>query len=182
MTATGRPDVPSHPSSIPDEGDLLRVEHEIQERLSEQALDFSSLLAVSNIYRAAGAVRRRAEREVLSEAGLSWGGFTILWVLWIWGDMETSRLAAECDLAKGTLTGMLSTLERQDLVARRRLDRDRRRVTVGLTDEGERTIAELFPRFNSFEGVMTAGLSDEQKAELARLLRVVIANAADVTE
>lgn len=178
MTSTARRDHPSHPSSVLDEGNLLRVEHDIQDQLRDEPLDFASLLAVSNIYRAAGAVRRRAEREVLSDAGLSWGGFTILWVLWIWGEMETSRLAAECDLAKGTLTGMVSTLERQDLVVRQRLDRDRRRVTVDLTEAGRETIAGLFPRFNSFEGMMTAGLSDEEKAELARLLRLVITNAA----
>ena len=162
-----------------DERGLLEVEQDIQVRLRDEPLDFASLLAVSNIYRAAGAVRRRAEREVLNDAGLSWGGFTILWVLWIWGEMETSRLAAECDLAKGTLTGMVSTLERQDLVARRRLAEDRRRVTVTLTDVGSETIAALFPRFNTFEGLMTAGLTEEQKLELARLLRVVITNAAE---
>lgn len=178
MTSTSGPPGPSHPSTVPDELGLLRVERDIRDRLRDEPLDFASLLAVSNIYRAAGAVRRRAERELLQEAGLSWGGFTILWVLWIWGEMETSRLATECDLAKGTLTGMLSTLERQGRVARRRLDRDRRRVTVGLTEAGHTTIAELFPRFNAFEGTMTDGLTDEQKADLARLLRVVITNAA----
>ncbi len=165
-----------------DEGGLLRVERDIQDRLRDEPLDFVSLLAVSNIYRAAAAVRRRAEREVLSEAGLSWGGFTILWVLWIWGEMESSRLAAECDLAKGTLTGMVSTLERQGLVVRRRLDRDRRRVAVALTESGLRTIATIFPRFNAFEGRMTDGLTEEQKAELARLLRIVITNATDDAE
>lgn len=177
MSSSARQSAPSHPSTVPDERSLLQIEHDIQDRLRDESLDFASLLAVSNIYRAAGAVRRQAEREVLNESGLSWGGFTILWVLWIWGGMETSRLAAECDLAKGTLTGMLSTLERQDLVARRRLDRDRRRVTVDLTDHGRATIADVFPRFNQFEGTMTAGLTEEQKAELARLLRVVITNA-----
>jgi DNA-binding MarR family transcriptional regulator len=178
MSSPARQERPSHPSAVPDERGLLRVEHDIQERLRDEPLDFASLLAVSNIYRAASAVRRRAEREVLSEAGLSWGGFTILWVLWIWGEMETSRLAAECDLAKGTLTGMLTTLEKQDLVHRRRVSSDRRRVTVALTPPGDATIAELFPRFNGFEGHMTAGLSEGQKADLARLLRVVITNAA----
>lgn len=179
MSSPARRDRPSHPSAAVDRRGLLRVEQEIKERLRDEPLDFVSLLAVSNIYRAAGAVRRRAEREVLSAAGLSWGGFTILWVLWIWGEMETSRLAAECDLAKGTLTGMLSTLERQDLVIRRRQPHDRRRVEVDLTPTGRTTITELFPRFNSFEGLMTAGLSGDQKAELARLLRVVITNATD---
>jgi DNA-binding MarR family transcriptional regulator len=164
---------------VPDDLGLLRVERDIKERLHGEPLDFASLLAVSNIYRAASAVRRRAEREVLSATGLSWGGFTILWVLWIWGEMETSRLAAECDLAKGTLTGMLTTLEKQDLVVRHRVAADRRRVSVALTETGDATIAELFPRFNGFEGTMTDGLSDDQKGDLARLLRIVITNAGE---
>ena len=169
----------SHPSAAPNDEGLLLVERDIKERLHGRALDFASMLAVSNIYRAARAVRRRAEREVLNDAGLSWGGFTILWVLWIWGEMETSRLAAECDLAKGTLTGMLTTLEKQHLVVRRRVVADRRRVAVALTDAGRSTIEELFPRFNGFETAMTDGLSSEQKGELARLLRFVITNAGD---
>lgn len=167
----------AHPSTADGAG-LLKAEQDIQERLLGQSLDFASMLAVSNIYRAASAVRRQAERELLTPAGLSWGGFTILWVLWIWGEMETARLASECDLAKGTLTGMLNTLEKQQLVFRRRMDADRRRVMVSLTESGEETIEELFPRFNSYEGAITLGLSHDQKAELAMLLRVVITNAS----
>ena len=48
---------------------LLDAERLIQERLGDRPLDFDSLLAVSNIYRAATAVRRRAER-VLEEGRL----------------------------------------------------------------------------------------------------------------
>ena len=96
-----------------ESGWLLDAERDVQARLGERPLDFASLDAISNIYRAAGSVRRHAEREVLAEYGLSFGGFTILWVLWVWGEMETAQLAEECSLAKGTLTGMLSTLEKQ---------------------------------------------------------------------
>lgn len=166
----------SHPSSAIGESGLLRAEEDIKRRLVDHQLDFVSMLAVSNIYRAASAVRRQAERELLAPAGLSWGGFTILWVLWIWGEMETARLASECDLAKGTLTGMLTTLEKQDLVTRNRKASDRRRVVVALTGKGNETIEELFPRFNAYEGAVTVGLSEAQKAELANLLRIVIAN------
>jgi DNA-binding MarR family transcriptional regulator len=133
--------------------------------------------AISNIYRAAAAVRRRAERTVLAEQNLSWGGFTALWVLWVWGEMETAQLAGECDLAKGTLTGLLGTLERQDLVRRDRVESDRRRVMVSLTDVGLATIEDVFPRFNQFETEMAGGLSGPDKDELARLLRGVINNA-----
>jgi DNA-binding MarR family transcriptional regulator len=160
-----------------DPEDLLRAERDIRERLGDRHLDFASLQAISNIYRAAAAVRRRAEQGVLAEHDLSWGGFTILWVLWVWGEMETAELASECDLAKGTLTGMVSTLEKQHLVERRRVTSDRRRVTVDLTPDGLSTIEDLFPRFNHFERAMTAGLSDGDKDQLARLLRAVITSA-----
>jgi len=163
----------------PDDDRLLDAERDIRARLGNQPLDFESLHAISNIYRAATAVRRRAEREVLAEHRLSWGGFTILWVLWIWGKMETARLAAECDTAKGTLTGMISTLERQGLVVRERVATDRRRVTVTLTAEGLSLITELFPKFNDYEAKMAAGLSSADKNELAVLLRVVTRNAGD---
>ena len=76
-------------------------------------------------------------------------------MLWVWGEMETAELASECDLAKGTLTGMVTTLERQGLVERNRVAADRRRVTVALTDDGLATIEDLFPRFNEFEQTMT---------------------------
>ena len=50
---------------------------------------------------------------------------------------------------------------------------------MALTERGETTIAELFPRFNDFERSMTDGLTNDEKAELARLLRLVITNASN---
>ncbi len=156
---------------------MLDAERDVQARLGDRPLDFDSLLAISNIYRAAAEVRRRAEREVLADYGLSFGGFTILWVLWVWDEMETARLAEECGLAKGTLTGMLTTLEKQGLITRQRVPSDKRRMLVDLTPEGTDTIDEVFPKFNAFESAMTNGLSSPDKQELARLLRLVITNA-----
>lgn len=162
----------------PTDGDeILDAEQQIQTVLGDRSLDFTSMQAISNIYRAAAAVRRRAERTVLAEHNLSWGGFTCLWVLWVWGEMETANLAAECDLAKGTLTGLLTTLEKQELVERERLEADRRRVMVHLTDGGRATIETVFPIFNEFESAMSTGLSDTEKQELAHHLRRVITNA-----
>ena len=156
----------------------LAAERDVRARLADHDLDFDSNMAISNIYRAAAAVRGEAERDVLAEYQLSWGGLTILWVLWVWGDMPTSRLADECGLAKGTLTGMLTTLEKRDLVARHRVAEDKRKVMVRLTEQGDATISELFPRFNGFEADMVAGLSSQEQRELARLLRIVITNAS----
>lgn len=168
----------SKKSSVPAH-EMLDAERDVQARLGDRPLDFDSLDAISNIYRAAAAVRQRAEREVLSEYSLSFGGFTILWVLWVWGEMEAARLAHECNLAKGTLTGMVTTLEKQGLVERTRVESDRRRVTVGLTPRGSDTIDEVFPLYNQLEGVISTKLTADDKQELARLLRLVITGTAD---
>lgn len=160
---------------------MLQAERDVQARLGDRALDFDSNRAISNIYRAAAGVRRQAERGLLREFGLSWGGFTILWVLWVWGEMETAQLATECDLAKGTLTGMLTTLEKRDLVERSKSKTDGRRVLVTATEDGASMIDELFPRFNQLETALVAGLSPHESRELSRLLRIVITNATNGT-
>lgn len=156
---------------------LLDAERLIGERLGDRPLDFDSMLAVSNIYRAATAVRRRAEKGVLSEFGLSWGGFTTLWVLWVWGEMQSADLAEECDLSKGTLTGVVKTLEKRGFVERTAVEADRRKVIVSLTDTGLEAIERLFPRFNLYEKEAVGDLSTAEKRELAELLRRVIVAA-----
>lgn len=168
-----------NPLSDHDAAVVLEAERDIRARLGDQALDFEALLAVSNIYRAATAIRNRMEREVLGPAGLTWGGFTILFVLWIWGDRESAELAEDCGLAKGTLTGMVSTLERQDLVRRERHPRDGRRVIVKLEDKGTWTIENLFPDFNKHETMFTSRLTGDELRQLAHLLRTVVATTDD---
>lgn len=156
---------------------LLEAEQVVGRRLGDKSLDLAGQQAISNIYRASVAVRRRAEATVLAEANVTWGGFTILFVLWVWGEMETTSLAVEADLAKGTLSGMLDTLERRDLVERNRHVQDSRKILVSLTDRGHETIETFFPVFNGFESSMCAGLTTDEQLELARLLRIVTTNA-----
>ncbi len=168
------------PLSNHDPEVVLEAERDIRARLGERPIDFEALLAVSNIYRAANAVRHRMERDVLSRHGLSWGGFTILFVLWIWGDMETGELADAAGLAKGTLSGMLATLEKRELVGRGPHSTDRRRVITALTRTGTEKIEEVFPEFNRHEAIFTERLGSEEKQELARLLRLVTATADEV--
>jgi hypothetical protein len=87
--------------------DLVQAERDIRERIGDQHLDFAAMAAVSNIYRAANVVRNHMERKVLADEDLSWAAFTVLFVLWIWGDQQTRHLAAEAGVTKGTLTGVL---------------------------------------------------------------------------
>lgn len=160
--------------------DLIEAERDIVDRLadSDVEVDFAALSVVSNIYRAASAVRRHMEQTVLGPKQLSWTAFVTLWVLWIWGEMETRHLAAEANVTKGTLTGVLDTLERRGLAARRRHDDDRRLVSAALTPAGEQLIATVYPAFNAEEAKIAALLSDDQRETIAHGLREIVRGMA----
>lgn len=154
--------------------DLERAERDIRTRTGDQPVDFAALAAVSNIYRAATVVRHHLERHVLAGEDLSWAAFTILFVLWIWGDQQTRHLAAEAGVTKGTLTGVLKTLEKRGLASRRAHDADGRLVLVSLESKGLAVIERLFPAFNEGEARVSGALTEPEKLQLASLLRKII--------
>jgi DNA-binding MarR family transcriptional regulator len=159
---------------------VSNAEREIRNRLSGHELDFTAMSAVSNIYRSGSAVRNHMERAVLSDHDLSWVAFTVLWVLWIWGDQETGHVAAEAGITKGTLTGVIKTLQARKLVRRTPHLDDRRRVSISLTKAGQRLIEQVFPRFNQHETLAVSALSSTEQRELARLLRLVLGGISTV--
>jgi len=154
--------------------DLVRAERDIRGRIGDQSLDFAAMAAVSNIYRAANVIRNHMERHVLAGEDLSWAAFTVLFVLWIWGDQQTRHLAAEAGVTKGTLTGVLKTLEKRGLARRRAHDADGRLVLVSLEPKGLAVIERLFPAFNQGEAFVSNGLTEHDKHQLASLLRKII--------
>lgn len=160
--------------------DLIAAERTIVARFDELGItaDYDALAVVSNIFRAAGVIRRRMETEVLADERLSWTAFTSLWVLWIWGEMESRHLAAEANVSKATLTGVLDTLERRGLARRRPHGRDRRLVLVALTDDGAALMARLFPRVNATEAQVVAELEPEARAATAAALRTILRGLA----
>src|SRR5579863_24008 len=154
--------------------DLMQAERDIRGRIGDQQLDFAAMAAVSNIYRAANVIRNHMERTVLSGEDLSWAAFTVLFVLWIWGEQQTRDLAAEAGVTKGTLTGVLKTLEKRGLARRRAHESDGRLVMVSLEPKGLGVIERLFPAFNMGEAFVSASLSEREKNQLASLLRTMI--------
>ena len=140
-------------------GTLLPAEQKVLEELGHLPLDFRAMWAISNVFRSSTALRRHLEATVLAPDRLSWTAFTGLWVLWIWGEMESREFAAAVGISRPTATGVLSTLQRRRFVRRKKAAEDGRIVLVSLTPSGRRTIEELFPRFNAEEAKVAAALS-----------------------
>jgi DNA-binding MarR family transcriptional regulator len=163
--------------SEPD--DLLPAERRVLERLGHLPLDFRAMWAVSNLFRASAAIRRHMEAKVLADDRLSWTSFVALWVLWVWGEMESRDLAAAVGISRPTSTGVVTTLERRGLVQRRKNAADGRMVRVSLTESGRARIEELFPRFNAEEVAVTSHLSPEEHDAMAAMLRSMLRVAGE---
>jgi DNA-binding MarR family transcriptional regulator len=153
---------------------LVETERAVAERLGGLPLDFRAMAVVSNLHRAAGAIRNHVEQTVLRRSDLTWTGFVVLWVIWIWGEPETRHAAEEAGISKGTLTGVVKTLETRGFVERSTHPTDGRLVLLRLTEDGTALMEKLFPAFNEEERFVLGGLSDKKAVDLAAGLRHIL--------
>ena len=153
---------------------LTETERAVSKRLAPFEIDMAAMAAVSNVYRAASALRGHFERTALAPHDLTWTGWMVLWVVWIWDDVEARHVAAEAGISKGTLTGVASTLEKRGLLTRRTHPQDGRRVLLALTPKGKRLMKTLFPLFNAQETVVVAPLTARETQVLSTALRKIV--------
>ncbi|RJQ80802.1 MarR family transcriptional regulator [Pseudonocardiaceae bacterium YIM PH 21723] len=158
---------------------LAETEKAVQAKLGDVPLRHDAMAAIANVYRAAAAVRQHVENSVLREAELTWTGFVVLWVVWIFGEMETRHVAQEAGISKGTLTGVARTLESRGLVVRAPHPSDGRMAMLSMTAAGEELMSRLFPAFNAEEAFAADRLSGAECDQLAGLLRRVVAQLED---
>ncbi|MER5884081.1 MarR family winged helix-turn-helix transcriptional regulator [Streptomyces sp. NPDC001941] len=159
---------------MPGQRSITEAERLAQDKLGGAPIRHDQMAVVANIYRAASAVRQHLENSVLRGSDLTWTGFVVLWVVWIWGESETRHVAEEAGISKGTLTGVVRTLEARGLVARRGHPEDGRLVLLRLTGAGEELMKELFPRFNAEEAFVTERLDEAECRRVAQGLRQVV--------
>ena len=150
-------------SVMPDRHTLAETEKAMSAHVSDLPLSFSAAAAVSSLYRAANAVRVHLTNSVLRKHGLTWTGFVVLWVVWIWDGSETRHAAENAAISKATLTGVVKTLEARGLITRRVSETDRRLVHLELTPEGLNLMKELYPIFNAAEAEVVAGLPPRKR-------------------
>jgi MarR family transcriptional regulator, organic hydroperoxide resistance regulator len=159
---------------MPDRHTLAETEKAMNAHVGDLALDFPAAAAVSSLYRAANAVRVYLTNSVLREHGLTWTGFVVLWVVWIWDGLETRRAAENAAISKATLTGVVKTLEARGLMTRRISDTDRRLVNLELTPAGVGLMKQLYPAFNAAEAEIVAGLTPRGLNQLTNSLRSIV--------
>jgi homoprotocatechuate degradation regulator HpaR len=75
-------------------------------------------------------------RPLLNQHGLTEQQWRVIRILRQHGELESYRLAELACILKPSMTGVLSRLERDGLVSRRKPPHDQRRVHIDLTEKG----------------------------------------------
>jgi DNA-binding MarR family transcriptional regulator len=163
--------------SFNEAGEMLPEEIDTINQLTKtpiESLNLDAIAVVTNLYRVAQGLRNKMEQEVLSEYGLSWTAFSIVYDLWIWESIETKKLAVSAGVSKATVSNITKTLERKELCYRKSDNRDRRITYVVITDKGRQVMETLYPRFHKGEVEIVSGLSVDEQKSMTKLLRKVI--------
>jgi MarR family 2-MHQ and catechol resistance regulon transcriptional repressor len=103
-----------------------------------------ALNAYIKLMRASDSVTARV--HAVLPAGLTISQFGTLETLLHRGPMCQSDLASKLLMSGGNITLVVSNLEKSGWIARERDAKDRRFITVALTDQGRAFISSLFPR------------------------------------
>ncbi|MFE3652499.1 MarR family winged helix-turn-helix transcriptional regulator [Streptomyces sp. NPDC057579] len=146
----------------------------VEVKLGGLPVHCEQMAVVAGIHRAASAVRQHVENSVLRGPDLTWTAFVVLWVVWIRGESETRHVAEEVGISKGTLTGVVRTLESRGVLRRAGHPGDGRLVLLRLTPEGEALMCRVVPEFNAEEAFVTGRLDGGECRCVAELLRRVV--------
>jgi DNA-binding MarR family transcriptional regulator len=116
------------------------------------------------------------ESTVHRPRGWSWGGFRVLFVLWLAGPLEAKRVAHLSGMSRAAVSALANTLERDGLVSRKPAEHDRRSVLLELTGTGREAVTNTFAEHNEREQAWANTLSKPEQAELIGLLEKLAAS------
>ncbi len=108
--------------------------------------------------------------ELLRPAGLTTSQYTALTVLEREPDLTSAQLARSSFVTAQSMADMVTSLEGQGVITRRRDPADRRRLVLSLTARGRRLLERYRPRVAALEKQMLATLTARQTSDLRRYL------------
>lgn len=114
--------------------------------------------------------------QALRPHGVGVQEWRVLAVLYAHGGQRMSALAQLTSIDRTTLSRLTTRMEVAGLLERRRTEEDGREVHVVLATKGQETTEAILPLAHHYEDVAVSGLSEEEAAQLKRLLAKVYGN------
>ena len=112
---------------------------------------------------------KQIQRQTISEANLTPPQYFILTLLWEKDGRPFKELATAANCSPATMTGIVDTLEKKELVNRAPNPDDRRSLLVKLTETG-RSFQHSTPTLDKIFRNCCDGLQQEEARQLSQLL------------
>lgn len=109
-------------------------------------------------------------RPLLNEHGLTEQQWRVIRILRQHGEMESYRLAELACILKPSMTGVLTRLERDGIVSRRKSPSDQRRVHINLTEKGQQCFLSMSDGMESNYRRIQEQFGEEKLQQLFGLL------------
>ncbi|MCJ7651617.1 MAG: MarR family transcriptional regulator [Candidatus Lokiarchaeota archaeon] len=126
----------------------------------------------SEIYKLINRINKKFEklqRRIIQKENLTTAQYSILQQLWKTDGVQFKTLANECCCSQSTITGIVDTMEKKDIVVRKMNPEDRRSVLVILTDKGKSLESET-PNINTILDNCCSGFDPNDIENLTKLL------------
>jgi DNA-binding MarR family transcriptional regulator len=152
--------------------ELLRQRH--REIGTTEGRDLDAIEMVTHLTRLVARLVQDFEKSVHRPLGSTWAGFRILNALWLFGEVDQQEIQRLSGNSKASVSSALLTLENRGLIERRRDVDDRRRLTVRLTEAGQRELEQAIVTQTERERAWTRVMSDAEIKQLVELLSKMV--------
>jgi DNA-binding MarR family transcriptional regulator len=113
---------------------------------------------------------KQIQRETIKVTNLTPPQYVVMTLLWERDGRPFKELAAAVHCTRATMTGIVDTLEKKELVVRAPNPDDRRSLLVKLTDGGE-ALQRSTPTLDRIFHSCCVGLAPDEARQLSQLLR-----------
>jgi len=115
----------------------------------------------------------KIQRDNIQELELTPTQHFILSQLWESNGQQFKELAEKCGCSRSTITGVVDTMEKKELVSRKLNPEDRRSLLVNLTKKGKE-LKNVTPRLESMVNGCCPGINQEEIKKLGELLQKLL--------
>ncbi len=141
------------------------------------------VLDFSEIYKLTNRINKKFEklqRKIIQKENLTTAQYSILQQLWKTDGVQFKSLADACCCSQSTITGIVDTMEKKDIVVRKQSPEDRRVWLVMLTEKGK-ILEKETPKINSILDNCCSGF-DPNDVEILTILLKKLDNTLLVDE
>ncbi len=132
--------------------------------------EVKTLNAYIKLVRATESINSKQSKS-LAEENLTLSQFGALETLYHLGPQNQREIGKKLLKSGGNITLVIDNLEKRTLVKRKTDEKDRRAVIVSLTTKGKKFIENYFPKHLALIVDQFSSLSDDDKADLARICK-----------